>query len=254
MPNRRHLPTFMAPLFDAAEQGANIVVAVDQIAKDLGFDSFSYAGSVLPSPKPAGNLMYHGWASVTPEWLIRYAEKVYASADPRIYRMWESYVPQMWDNTSERGLSQRIDQFLDDAMDYGVGSGVTMGFVTTLGARALFALNHRRADITSSVQERWAKRVGEFYLLGSMVHSLYQIIEVEGSTRMPRMGDPVTLFEAEVLRAASAGGSLAQLAERLDLSAESVRRSLRSVYAKLGAKNRAEALQLVHCGLTADRR
>jgi DNA-binding CsgD family transcriptional regulator len=60
----------------------------------------------------------------------------------------------------------------------------------------------------------------------------------------PRLVEPLTPRELEILRLAAAGGSVEQLAEQLSLSPNTVKTHLAHCYDKLGARNRAGAVAL----------
>ena len=57
-------------------------------------------------------------------------------------------------------------------------------------------------------------------------------------------GRELTARELEVLRLAADGGSTATIAERLGISPATVKSHFEAGYAKLGARNRAEAVAI----------
>lgn len=61
---------------------------------------------------------------------------------------------------------------------------------------------------------------------------------------LARGDSPLTLRESEVLRAAAAGKTAADLAAELHLSEGTVRNHLSSAIAKTGARTRAEAVRV----------
>jgi two-component system response regulator DesR len=57
-------------------------------------------------------------------------------------------------------------------------------------------------------------------------------------------GDPLTARERDVLRAAASEATVSDIAQRLHLSAGTVRNHLSMAIQKLGARNRAEAVRI----------
>ncbi|HEX6127523.1 MAG TPA: helix-turn-helix transcriptional regulator [Candidatus Limnocylindria bacterium] len=63
------------------------------------------------------------------------------------------------------------------------------------------------------------------------------------------LNEPLTPRETEILRLAAAGMSVAEIGRRLYLSPNTVKSHLSHLYAKLGARNRSQAIRAaLHCG------
>src|SRR4030095_16370806 len=93
------------------------------------------------------------------EWAVRYDHEAYVECDPRVLYSFESALPLVWDQASERGKNPRTDAFLKDAVAHGVGSGVAFPVYAGYPARTLVSLNSvdplideaRRAQIAASL-------------------------------------------------------------------------------------------------------
>jgi DNA-binding CsgD family transcriptional regulator len=65
----------------------------------------------------------------------------------------------------------------------------------------------------------------------------------------PSLVEPLTARETEILRLAASGISVAEIADRLCVSPNTVKTHLTHVYAKLGCRGRADAIRAaLHCG------
>lgn len=67
---------------------------------------------------------------------------------------------------------------------------------------------------------------------------------MELSSSSVRYVTALTLRESEVLRHVDAGSSNSEIAEALNISRDGVKYHLKSIYAKLGARRRTEAVRL----------
>lgn len=77
------------------------------------------------------------------------------------------------------------------------------------------------------------------------VHQGLRVVDPELAAQSLAAGpNPLTPREADVLRAASAGGSTAEIARGLFLSEGTVRNRISAAIGKVGAANRAEAVRL----------
>ena len=79
------------------------------------------------------------------------------------------------------------------------------------------------------------------------VHSGLRVVDPALAAESLMSGDsPLTDREAEVLRAASDGGTVADIAKAANLSEGTVRNYLSAAMAKTGGRTRAEAVRLAH--------
>src|SRR5450631_2461134 len=155
----RYLPAMLAPLVEAAERGQHLLPALTDIVHGFGFDTFMYAFSGH-TPKPANDSKMYVFTTCTREWVIRYDQRAYVECDPRVRCSFESCLPFIWDQASERGKSPQIDAFLDDALSYNVASGVSFALHVVLPARTLFSLNSSQPIISDARREEIARDLG----------------------------------------------------------------------------------------------
>ena len=109
----RFMPQVLSPLITAAERGKPLEPAVSALVRVLGFDSFMYGTGV--SDRPNSEQKSYVFTTLPRAWVIRYQQRAYIEVDPRIQHVFDSAMPFIWDQRSERGKSAAIDVFLDDA-------------------------------------------------------------------------------------------------------------------------------------------
>src|SRR5438874_10245355 len=116
-------PEIMTPLVEAATHGGDLVSAVTKIVHTLGFDSFMYGLST--EIRPGQDSFVYFFTTASEEWVRRYSQAAYIEIDPRIEAIMVSTLPYVWDQSTERGKSERLDKFIDEAASYGIRSGVS---------------------------------------------------------------------------------------------------------------------------------
>src|ERR1700676_690324 len=109
----RFLPQVVSPLIAAAERGESLEPVVSAIVSMFGFDSFLYGGSL--SVRPGQEAISYVFTTAAREWVARYDQRAYIEVDPRVLYSFESAMPFVWDQRSERGKSSATDAFLEDA-------------------------------------------------------------------------------------------------------------------------------------------
>lgn len=244
IPSREAVPDFLQPIFAAVETGTSIEAVLGTIARELGFTSFLYKGNIANRGRPGIAHGFYGWANVPLIWTQRYADHEYIEVDPRVTRTWNSELPQVWDQQSERGVSAVIDAFLDDALAHGIGSGIVVAFPAPLGARASFSLNVPEAIVAAERQREWQEKMGDIYLFGVIIHALWVATVVENPQGRPAPGQAVSQREARLLLQVAGGASEREVAAEMGLSRAEVGRRLRGVCCKLGASTIEEAVRI----------
>lgn len=154
----KYLPPLLLELIEAAERGGDLVPAVQAIVRKLGFDGFMYATASYHL-RPSNGERIYVFTTLPREWVRRYDQQAYVECDPRVFYSFESALPLVWDQASERGKNPRTDAFLKDAVAHGVGSGVAFPVYAGYPARTLVSLNSaeplideaRRAEIAASL-------------------------------------------------------------------------------------------------------
>jgi hypothetical protein len=141
----RFLPPILSPLIDAAKRGEPLEPVVSAIVRMFGFDTFMYATSL--SPRRGQESVSYVFTTLPREWVVRYDQQAYIEIDPRLVCTFDSALPFVWDQTSERGKSAAVDDYLDDAAAHGVASGVSFVIYSPIGGHILVAFNSARPEI-----------------------------------------------------------------------------------------------------------
>src|SRR5215216_1629895 len=127
----RFVPPILSPLITAAQRGEPLEPVVAAIIHMFGFDSFMYATSL--SPRRGQEAISYVFTTLSRDWVMRYDQKAYVEADPRVLYSFNSAIPFVWDQRSERGKTTATDAFLDDAAAHGVASGVSFVVYSAVG-------------------------------------------------------------------------------------------------------------------------
>src|SRR5215467_13563937 len=153
----KYLPPLPLELIEAAERGGDIVPAVQATVRKLGFDGFMYATASYHL-RPNNDERIYVFTTLPLEWVQRYDQKAYVECDPRVLYSFESALPLVWDQASERGKNPRTDAFLLDAAAHGVGSGVAFPVYAGYPARTLVSLSHGMTTIDDDRRRQIAAR------------------------------------------------------------------------------------------------
>ena len=97
----RFVPPILSPLITAAQRGEPLEPVVAALTHMFGFDSFMYATSL--SPRRGQECISYVFTTLSREWVVRYNELAYIEADPRVLYSFDSAIPFVWDQLSERG-------------------------------------------------------------------------------------------------------------------------------------------------------
>ncbi len=83
-------------------------------------------------------------------------------------------------------------------------------------------------------------------LVGRLADAIHRRDRVRRSPELERLGVHLTTRELDVLEGMRAGDGTAEIAERLSISAVTVRRHISEILRKLGARDRQDALRRIH--------
>ncbi len=108
------------------------------------FDGFLYATASYHL-RPNNDERIYYFTTLPLEWVTRYDQRAYVECDPRVLYSFESALPLVWDQASERGKNPKTDAFLLDAAAHGVGSGVAFPVYAGYPARTLVSLSYSTA-------------------------------------------------------------------------------------------------------------
>jgi len=233
----------LAPLIEAAEHGQHLLPALTDIVHGFGFDTFMYAFSGH-TPKPANDSKMYVFTTCTREWVIRYDQRAYVEYDPRVLCSFESCLPFIWDQASERGKDRRTDEFLDDAMAHGVSSGVSFALHVILPARTIFALNSSERIIDEARRQEIARSLGDIVLFGQYFQELFVKAFLERGLAPPSQGAPLSPREVECLKLSSRGLTSPDIGVKLGISERTVNFHFGNILSKLDALNRHEAIAM----------
>jgi DNA-binding CsgD family transcriptional regulator len=235
------LPVMLAPLVDAAEKGLDLIPALLSIVHDLGFDSFMYAIANYHL-RPDNQERMYVFTTLPLEWVLRYDQQAYVECDPRVLYSFQSGLPLVWDQASERGRNARTDAYLEDAAANGVGSGVAFSVYAGFPARTLVALNSASRAIDDVRRRQIMQNLGETVLLGQFFHELFFKGVIEKGIAPVSQGAPLSPRERQCLQLAANGMTSADIGGKLGITERTVNFHFSNMFSKLGVLNRHEAI------------
>ena len=233
-------PPVLAPLFHAAENGLDLVPAIRTITKALGFDTFMYG--VSTSVKPDHESRMYVFTTAPMEWVLRYDQRAYIEADPRVLLLWDSTLPLVWDQAMVRGMSDKSDDFLDDALRYGIASGICMPLRDEGGTRVIVALNSAIATINEARRQKISRTIGDVIALTHYFHEKFMKSVVRRGVPSRVTGWPLSGRERQCLGLAARGMTSDDIAFKLGICSRTVQYHFDSIRSKLAASNRQEAV------------
>lgn len=237
-----YAPPIVRPLISAARTGEDLERVVRSIVSTLGFDSFTYGISLDNLPTiDARNFVFTTSPS---EWVRRYEQRNYIAVDPRIRVTLNCPLPMAWDQLSYRGVSSKLDEFLDDAQAFGIGSGISFPIRDSRGRPALGALSSALPRNDEIRMQHINRNLGDIVLFGQYFHELLMVALVDREAQAIIPGPRLSPRERECIALAARGLASADISERLHITVRTVQMHFDSVRAKLGAANRQEAVAL----------
>jgi len=235
-----YMPQFLRPLAEAVERGEPIDPSIEEIIRDFGFHSFMYGASAAPFPhQESKNYVF---TTLERSWVARYDQQAYIEVDPRVKQASESALPLVWDQKSERGRSQRIDTFLEDAAAHGVASGIAFGVHDTRAGLVLVALNSSDPSISDARRNAISSNLGDVLLFGIFFHEIFMSGFVQRGVAPRSQGAPLTVRECQCLTHAARGLTSGDIGLKLDISERTVEFHFAGIRSKLMAVNRQEAI------------
>ena len=240
-PNQ-YVPPFLASLVSAASQGNVLLPFVESITRSLGFDSFMYAASAML--KPDHEARAYVYTTLPLEWVGRYDAMAYVEIDPRISLTWDSAVPLVWDQPSVRGMSAKGDAFLDDALRFGIASGVSFMFHGPRDSHVIVALNSS-VPVNDGIRLESIKRnLADILMFGHYFHEIFMRSVIDKGVNPRAAGAPLSKRERDCLSLAARGLTTEDIGVKLDIRSRTVQFHFDNIRSKLGAANRQEAIAL----------
>jgi DNA-binding CsgD family transcriptional regulator len=237
----KYLPPLLLELIEAAEIGGDLVPAVLGIVRKLGLDGFLYATASYHL-RPNNDERIYYFTTLPREWVARYDQRAYVECDPRVLYSFESALPLVWDQVSERGKNPKTDAFLLDAAAHGVASGVAFPVYAGYPARTLVSLSSSIPVIDDARRAQIAANLGDIVLFGQAFHEIFVRGVIEKGVAPQFEGAPLSARERQCLQMAAHGMTGAEIAFKLGIAERTVTYHFANIVSKLGVLNRHEAI------------
>ena len=236
----RFLPQLLSPMIAAGERGEPLEPIVSAIVRMFGFDTFLYGASL--SVRPGQEAISYVFTTTPRDWMARYDQRAYIEVDPRVLYSFESAMPYIWDQESERGKSAATNAFLDDAAAHGVASGVAFAIHAASQGHVLIAYNSAQGEITDLRRFEIARNLGDMYLLGIYFHELFMKTVIARGLPPRFQGAPLSAQEKRCLLYSAHGYTSRYIAAALGISERTVELHFSHLRSKLDVANRQEAV------------
>ena len=236
------VPPFLVSLITAAKSGHDLLPFVESITRNLGFDAFTYGAAATPHPNNKGqNYIYTTLGS---EWIRRYEELAYLEIDPRLILTCKSAIPLVWDQRNLRGRNSTSDAFLDDALQFGIASGVSFMFHGPHNSHVIVALDSAIKENDDIRLQAITRNLPDILMFGHYFHEIFMrsVTQMGAVPKIP--GPPLSNRERECLALAVHGMTTDDIAIKLEIKSRTVQFHFDSIRTKLGAANRQEAIAL----------
>lgn len=234
------IPPVLQPLVKAAESGKDLVPVIQSITRCFGFDTFMYG--MCTSLRPDHESRMYVFTTLPKEWVARYDQMAYIEVDPRILLLWDSTLPLVWDQRTVRGGGAKADAFLNDALKYGIASGVCVPLGDEAGTRVIIALNSTISEVDESRQLAISRNLGDIMLFAHYFHELFMKSIVRLGIQSRFIGRPLSDRERECLTLAARGLTTEDIGYKLGICTRTVQFHFDSIRSKLAVANRQEAV------------
>lgn len=235
-----YVPPIFRPVVEAALAGEELGQVIQTILRFHGLTAFSYGISLAASRKHSSRRYL--FTTLSPTWLQRYEANNYLEIDPRLESVTRHSQPTFWDETDYRGRSPRVDAFLDDARDYGVGSGIIMGVRDVHTSAGLIGFGASEPVLSDYRRAALERVLGDLALFGNTFHDIFMSNALAGPEAGHGHGVVLSSRELEVLQLVIEGLRDKTLAERLEITPRTVQMHITSLREKLGATTREQAV------------
>ena len=230
------------PLVTAAMNGEDLDETVRSITRSFGFDCFLWG--ICMDPRPTAQSRHYGYTTIDPEWPKRYDKYNYIEIDPRVRGTADNALPIVWDQKTFRGQSCQVDAFLDDALSFGIASGITFAVKDARGRPAMMAFSSPiRANDDIRLQQI-NRNFGDIMMFGQYFHELIMTGLLDRAVGRVDQGKPLSPRERECLTFVARGLASEDISLRMSITVRTVQMHVDSIRAKLGAANRQEAVAL----------
>jgi DNA-binding CsgD family transcriptional regulator len=234
------VPSRVKSLIAAANRGDDVGPIVDSIARSFGFDGFMYGVSLSLRPHTESrHYVYTTW----PQELVRiYDERTLIETDPRLHDLMDSVLPLVWDQSTYRGRSPKVDAFLDVMQEHGIASGIVYPIRDKHGRMAMLSLSSSTPANDEVRNGVIAHEIGNIVLFGLYFHDLFINAVINELVSPHLQGAKLTPRERQCLSMAAHGLAGEDIALKLSISLRTTQHHFDSIRGKLGAANRLEAV------------
>ena len=237
----RYLPPILLPLVKAAKRGDDMLPVLLTAVHSLGFGTFGYATANY-HVRPDNDERMYVFTTAPPNWMKRYDQFAYVECDPRVLYSFDSALPFVWDQASQRGRNPTTDQFLADAAAHGIASGVSFPIYSVFPSRNMVTFSSSIPVIDSARRDEIIRNLGEIVLFGQYFHELFMKAVVEKGLTPLSEGAPLSFRERQCLQLASRGLTSLEIGVKLAISDRTVNFHFSNMISKLGVRNRNEAI------------
>jgi DNA-binding CsgD family transcriptional regulator len=235
-----YIPSVLEPLVSAAEHGRDLVPVIQSITRSFGFDTFMYG--MCTSLRPDHESRMFVFTTAPLDWVTRYDQMAYIEVDPRVLLLWDSTLPLVWDQRTVRGAGPKTEAFLDDAMRYGIASGVCVPLGDEVGTRVIIALNSTITEVDEPRRLAISRNLGDIVLFAHYFHELFMKSVVRRGIQSRFTGRPLSARERECLTLAARGLTTEDIGFKLGICSRTVQFHFDSIRSKLAVANRQEAV------------
>jgi DNA-binding CsgD family transcriptional regulator len=208
---------------------------------------------VTLSLQPGGETLSYVFTTMPAAWVATYDQRSYIEIDPRIQTLLHTMLPIIWDQDTFRGQSAKVDEFLDEGLRYGLGSGIAVSFVDKERHAAVCALNSSTTTISARRRAQICERVSDILLFAHYFHELFIAGVVRAGTPPRSRGAPLSPRERECITLAAHGLTSDDIGQRLGIVERTVQFHFDSIRSKLAAATRQEAIaKAVQAGIVTD--
>lgn len=209
--------------------------------RPLGFNASACGYFSSSQVGPAAHFYFNDWPQ---EWLALYQRENFVVHDFGVAEARMRFVPFTWSEAyRQRTLSAGEKQLWKLANAFGWYDGLSVPIHGPAGYFGLVTFASGRGN------EPIARPVREYlHLIAVALHERCR--QIDGPGIIGLTGDALTVRELECLRWVAAGLSDPQIAERMQLSATTVKGHVDAARVKLGARTRAQAITMaLYAGL-----
>jgi DNA-binding CsgD family transcriptional regulator len=176
------------------------------------------------------------------EWVARYDQLAYIEVDPRVLLLWDSTLPLVWDQRTVRGGGAKSEAFLDDALKFGIASGVCVPLGDEANTRVIMALNSTVREVDEPRRLAITRNLGDIVVFAHYFHELFMKSVVRLGIQSRFTGRPLSNRERECLTMAARGLTTEDIGYKLGICTRTVQFHFDSIRSKLAVANRQEAV------------